>query len=209
MLLGTDALRNALQTGLIVCDPPPERIESAHIDVHLGHTAWVFHVPWWWRLKAAILGLAISLRDADPRAWFKPVSAIPVLAIPPRGFVLAHTRERIGSVPGSGIVPMLHTRSTLARWGLSVCTANAGQGDEGYTSYWTLELVNPHPCWIALPYAARVGAISFHRLDGAAVSYDPGTRYNPRPTEWTPAALLPKIGNWYHEGVSHHVPDPQ
>jgi len=196
MLLGTDAIRQALCDGQIVCDPAPDRIESAHIDVHLGFTAWMFRLPWWWRIKAALLGMALSLRDTDPRRLFTPVSCIPFLAIPPRGFVLTHTRERIGSRPGSRIVPMLHTRSTLARWGLSVCTANAGLGDEGYSSVWTLEIVNPHPCWIALPYAARVGAISFHRLDGNAVSYDPGTRYNPHSTEWDPAALLPKQGNW-------------
>jgi deoxycytidine triphosphate deaminase len=189
MILGTDAIRRAIADGAIVCDPLPGRVEGAHIDVTLGARYQLFDLPHDGR---------IDLRDADPTQYFveceSPQSA--AVVIPPHGFILAHTAEYIGTAPGSGLVPMLHTRSTLARWGLSVCTANAGQGDEGYCSRWTLEIVNPHPVAVAVPVGARVGSISFHRVEGAATPYAAGTRYNATAAHWEPADMLPRKANW-------------
>lgn len=190
MILGTEAIRAALSDGAIVCDPPPLRVEGAHIDVTLGHYCWV------WTVKPPEFS-TLHLGDADPMRCFSgPWWRDRHIEIPAHGFVLAHTVEAIGTAWGSRLVPMLHTRSTLARWGLSVCTANAGQGDEGYCAPWTLEIINPLPVAVALPVGARVGAISFHRVEGAAAPYVPGTRYNTAPGEWTPAAMLPRRGNW-------------
>jgi deoxycytidine triphosphate deaminase len=191
MILGTDAIRRAIQDGAIICDPPPQRVEGAHIDVTLGAHSWVFAPPWTPTLSI------LRLDCANPDEWFIGDKAQDAhVAIPAHGFVLAHTAEYIGTAPGSGLVPMLHTRSTLARWGLSVCTANAGQGDEGYCSRWTLEIVNPHPVAVALPVGARVGSISFHRVEGAATPYAAGTRYNATAAHWEPADMLPRKGNW-------------
>lgn len=187
MILGASAIRAALSSGAIVCDPLPATIEGAHIDVTLGVYGWVF--------TGAAHDDEVMLRGADPSEWFTSVRRLDdSLIVPARGFILAHTVEVIGTAPGSGLVPMLHTRSTLARWGLSVCTANAGQGDEGYTSRWTLEIVNPHPVAVAIPVGARVGSISFHRTEGDAPAYE--GRYNAQPDTWTPASMLPRRGNW-------------
>jgi len=187
VILGTDAIRRAIQDGAIVCDPEPDCVQGAHIDVTLGIYSWLFSPQ---------LANGVALSTADPRQWFAPRHDAAVITIPARGFILAHTAEYIGTAPGSGLVPMLHTRSTLARWGLSVCTANAGQGDEGYASRWTLEIVNPHPVAVALPVGARVGSISFHRVEGAATPYAAGTRYNATAAHWEPADMLPRKGNW-------------
>lgn len=188
MLLGTESIRQALADGAVVCDPAPVRIEGAHIDVTLG--------PHYWRFRLDGGQDWMGLEFTDPRDYFRQCLGGGAIEVPAHGFILAHTAEYIGTAPGSGLVPMLHTRSTLARWGLSVCTANAGQGDEGYVSRWTLEIVNPHSVAIALPVGARVGSINFHRIEGAAAPYALGTRYNTAPTEWTPLEMLPRKGNW-------------
>ena len=191
MLLATTTIRAALDDGAIVCVPPPPRIEGAHIDITLGQHAWLFDPA---KEEETLDPLDIS--TADPAEWFEPWHALDgYLWIPALSTILAHTREYIGTADGSGIVPMLHTRSTLARWGLGVCTENAGQGDEGYCSRWTLEIRNPHQRTILLPVGARVGSISFHGTDGTAQRYQPGTRYNATVAQWNPSHMLPRKGN--------------
>ena len=196
MILATTAILRAIADGAIICDPAPARVEGAHIDVTLGPHFWLFTPP----IDAACL----DLESADPLDWYRYHRAYPFISlalqpriiVPARGFILAHTAEAIGTAPGSGLVPMLHTRSTLARWRMSVCTANAGQGDEGYCGIWTLEIENPHPVAVALPVGARIGAVAFHRVEGEAVNYEVGTRYNKVAHEWTPKDMLPRRSNW-------------
>jgi deoxycytidine triphosphate deaminase len=211
VILGTESIIHGLNVGAIVCDPPPARIEGAHIDVTLGEYYWIVDLGDAWSSEEEI----VTLDTADPRQYATLHKAAPLdwaetefpegpccVVIPAHGFVLAHTAEYIGVGAGSGLVPNLHTRSTLARWFLAVCTANAGMGDPaapdspGYCTRWTLEIENPHSVDIAIPVGARIGAISFARVEGAATPYAPGTRYNATRREWTPDAMLPRKGNW-------------
>jgi deoxycytidine triphosphate deaminase len=188
-ILLTSAIAQALEDGAIICDPAPPKIEGGQIDITLG--------GWWWVFQPPHQTTAIDLRDADPRKHFSgPYQARDRIGMYPHSFILAHTAECIGTATGTGLIPMLHTRSTLARWGFSVCTANAGQGDEGYASFWTLEIVNPHNKFIYLPVGGRIGSISFHRAEGSAAPYRPGTRYNTPKADWTPESMLPRRGNW-------------
>jgi deoxycytidine triphosphate deaminase len=188
-ILASAAIFTAICDGAIVCDPAPRHIQGAHIDVTLGAFSWL-----WTPLRGAT---CVPLHDADPDDWFVRNDAERgLITLPPYGFILAHTMEAIGTAPGSGLIPMLHTRSTLARWGLSVCTANAGMGDQGWVGPWTLEIVNPHSETKLLPVGARVGAIVFHRTEGIGVDYLPGTRYNKVRAEWKPEDMLPRKGNW-------------
>jgi deoxycytidine triphosphate deaminase len=184
-ILATSAIITALADGAIVCEPMG-KFQGAHIDITLGEYSWLFE---------PIHG-AIDITDADPRDHFSLHHNTVVIELPARGFMLAHTAEYIGTAQGSGLIPNLHTRSTFARWGLSVCTANAGQGDEGYATRWTLEITNPHDIDIYLPVGARIGSISFHRAEGTASAYTPGTRYNATPQAWQPSDMLPRRGNW-------------
>jgi dCTP deaminase len=182
-MLGTESIALELARGAIICDPAPTHIESAHIDVRLGEYYWEF--DW-------VLGRVV-LADADPTKYFHLHKVTDHVIVPPRNFILAHTEEFIGTAPGSSIVPMLHTRSTLARWGLSV-HQSAGFGDEGFCSRWTLEIVNPHPIPIYLPVGGRVGCIAFETLEGRSTPYQ--DRYNVSRADWTPEAMLPRRGNW-------------
>ena len=190
-MLATSTIRAALDDGAIICVPAPQRIEGAHIDITLGEHAWLFDPEGQGEELSEL-----DIGTADPADWFEPRDAIDgCIWLPAQSTILAHTQEYIGTAPGSGLVPMLHTRSTLARWGLIVCTANAGQGDEGYSTRWTLEIVNPHQRTILIPVGARVGAISFHRTEGTAQRYQIGTRYNATIAQWQPAHMLPRRGN--------------
>ena len=191
MILGTEEILRALDDGRIICDPAPQRVEGAHIDVTLGEWTWIMTQPDGMGAldlrtedAAQRFTLVNHLKDDDIGVWF-----------PSRSFSLAHTLEYIGTAPGSGLVPILHTRSTLARWGLSV-HLSAGWGDEGYASRWTLEIWNPHDCDVYVPVGARVGCIVFQQVTGAATAYQPGTRYNIQRLSWTPEAMLPRKGNW-------------
>jgi deoxycytidine triphosphate deaminase len=193
MLLATSTIKAALDDGAIICVPPPPRIEGAHIDITLGNHAWLFDPA---REEEGEVLSELDISTADPADWFESWDAIDgYIWLPAQSTILAHTREYIGTAPGSGLVPMLHTRSTLARWGLSVCTANAGQGDEGYCTRWTLEIVNPHQRTILIPVGSRVGSISFHRAEGTAQRYQIGTRYNATIAQWQPSHMLPRRGN--------------
>lgn len=186
MLLGTRSIIVGLQQGAIVCNPPPSRIEGTHIDVTLGEHSFIF----------ACDDRDVYLRDADPSNFYTHQMAIGNLVLlPAYSLTLCHTREYIGTAPGSGLVPNLHTRSTLARWGLSVCTANAGQGDPGYCSRWTLEIWNHHANDILIPVGARIGSITFSRIEGDYERYEPGQRYNATVQEWQPSDMLPRKGN--------------
>lgn len=187
MILGASAIRAALESGAIVCDPAPARVEGAHIDVTLGSYCWV------WTVNAPPYP-TLHLGDADPwRCFSGPWWREQHIEIPPHGFVLTHTREAIGTAPGSGLLPTLHTRSTLARWGLGL-HPSAGWGDEGYAAPWTLEIINPHPVAVSIPVGARVGCVAFEQVQGETPPYE--GRYNVPRADWTPAAMLPRKGNW-------------
>lgn len=184
-LLAQSAIAAALANGRIICHPAPKRIEGAQIDITLGE--------WWWEFEFHGHRM-LDIRTDDPTRYFvsrggkldKPI------IIQPRGFILAHTAEYIGTAIDSGLVPNLHTRSTFARWGLSVCTANAGQGDEGYVTRWALEITNPHAVAVVLWPGMRVGSISFTQTIGEAEGYT--GRYNA--VDWTPQAMLPRRSNF-------------
>lgn len=187
MILGTEEINRALDDGRIICDPAPQRVEGAHIDVTLGR--------WTYVLGTNFKRAEIDLRDASAAEEFTLLEHDNDVVLPAHSFNLAHTEEFIGTATGSGLVPILHTRSTLARWGLSV-HLSAGWGDEGYASRWTLEIVNSHPFDVTLPVGARVGCIVFQQVRGPALAYQPNTRYNIQPHIWSPDAMLPRKGNW-------------
>jgi dCTP deaminase len=183
MILGNNAIRAALNDGSIVCTPAPKRIET-HIDVHLGNNFWIPR-PMGRDVDIAIMAPEkrfIFIGDVAPDQPF---------CLPSLSFALAHTVEYIGTtVPD--IEPALETRSTAARWGLTV-HVSAGIGDAGYCSRWTLELFNYGPNAILLYPGMRVGIIKFHRVEGNTALYT--GRYNTPEAEWTPQAMLPRQGN--------------
>jgi dCTP deaminase len=188
MVLGTEDILHELEVGRIVCDMKPSRVEGAHIDVTLG--------GWYWVKRPGFHPL--DLRSADPDHEFDgPFGGDQGkdVIIPSEGFVLAHTAEFIGTAPGSGLLPLLYTRSTLARWGLSAHEA-AGLGDVGFVGRWALQIHNPHRREVRIPVGSRIGCIVFMRVSGETTEYAINERYNIQRDAWSPVAMLPRRGNW-------------
>jgi deoxycytidine triphosphate deaminase len=174
MILATSAIIQALYDGAIVCDPPPARIEGAHIDVTLGAHRWM-------------------QKDDGSFEKLLPPGLAGVQFFQRGVLYLCHTQEFIGTAPGSGLLPVMFGRSTLARLGV-IIHLSAGWGDEGFSSRWTMEIVTTAD--IEIPVGARVACIAFHRVEGAATPYAPGTRYNATRDAWKPEDMLPRKGNW-------------
>jgi dCTP deaminase len=184
VILGNDAIQTALANGSIVCTPAPQcRIET-HIDVHLGGNFWI----------PRPMGRDVDIATQAPEGRFMLVADVAPdnpFRLPSLSFALAHTDEHIGTtVPD--IEPTLETRSTAARWGLTV-HVSAGIGDAGYCSRWTLELFNYSPDAILLYPGMRIGLIKFHVVENNTTLYT--GRYNTPEAEWTPSVMLPRQGN--------------
>jgi dCTP deaminase len=185
MILGNDAIKAALDAGHIVCNPAPDTAAiQTHIDVHLGAAFWV---P---RPNSA----PIDMRHCDPHDYYMLLENCtehdPVI-LSPGGFALAHTDEYVGTtVPW--LEPHLETRSTVARWGITV-HVSAGIGDAGYCSRWTLELYNHNNVSIRVYAGLRIGLIKFYRVESNTAIYT--GRYNTPATEWQATAMLPRRGN--------------
>lgn len=103
-----------------------------------------------------------SLAD-NPVAW---------QYIPPWGFVLMPGELYLGSTVEEtechGLLPLLETRSSLARLGVS-CHLSAGFGDDGFRGTWTLEITVVKP--VRLYPGQRVCQVSFAELKGARRPY--------------------------------------
>jgi dCTP deaminase len=183
VILGNNAIRTALANGSIVCTPEPKQIET-HIDVHLGKNFWL----------PRPMACDVDIATQAPEERFMLIADVAhdqPFCLPSLSFALAHTDEYIGStVPN--IEPALETRSTAARWGITV-HVSAGIGDAGYCSRWTLELFNYGPNAILLYPGMRVGIIKFHRVEDNTALYT--GRYNTPEADWTPQAMLPRQGN--------------
>jgi deoxycytidine triphosphate deaminase len=215
-ILATSAIQAALDSGAIICEPRPSRIEGAHIDVTLG--------SWWWRFEPFSVDgklRTLHLQTAKPLEWFglgygyqyfgKQDSEADVLrlfdivnrssdptpryiVIAPQSFTLMHTQEFIGTHIDSGLTCDLDTRSTEARWAQETQTGGAGKGDPKYATRWTLEQRWFYPVEVLKDVGSRIGSITFTRTEGTPVPYN--ARYNVTPADWSPLDMLPRRSNW-------------
>lgn len=107
--------------------------------------------------------------------------------------ILGHTREFVG---GKGCVTtMMKARSSIGRSGITICR-DAGWGDCGYISRWTLEITNNSTSPIVLPVGARVGQIIFFHMGTPEIpyagKYQKGNTLDEIVKNWDPSMMLPK-----------------
>lgn len=183
-MLGSQAIAKAIESGEIFCYPPPKRIETGHIDVRLGSYIW----------RQVRHGDLVDIVEANPLDFFiletyRPGDKIQVY---PGDFLLCCTEEFIGTtVPY--ITPMIDTRSTAARWGLTV-HLSAGVGDAGFHGRWTLEL-KWFPVFAGkLTVGMRIASVSFYETTDNDLLYV--DRYHASPADWMPDDMLPRKGNF-------------
>lgn len=122
-----------------------------------------------------------------------------VILLGPGEMILAHTQEFIGG--RNGIVGWMQGKSGWSRSFISVCT-DAGLGDIGFVSRWTMELENRHdrftiPLVVGLPIAkiAFLDSGNRHEMESVtyAGNYQKGKTLEEIKKSWTPENMLPRL----------------
>jgi|LakMenE18May11ns_1017448.scaffolds.fasta_scaffold9651584_1 dCTP deaminase len=124
----------------------------------------------------------------------------------PNESILGHTREFIGGL--NNITTMIKARSSMGRSNITICR-DAGWGDIGFISRWTLEITNNNTCPLILPVGKRIGQIIFFYTGIPNKQYEGKyqTKNTPLINEsskidiksivdnWNPNLMLPKAYN--------------
>lgn len=119
----------------------------------------------------------------------------PIIMIPKRSRILAHTHEFIGIHP-PGTTEM-RARSSWGRNGIAVCLC-AGWGDPGYINRWTMEIHNMNDEAVPIPIGERVAQLVFHETGpvsghyGSEGKYQGSTDVEELVKAWGPEAMLPR-----------------
>lgn len=149
MILGADAIREAMEAGRLVfqrsgrvLDSRELGIEPASVDLTLA-SDWLIPRP-----NAESDFVMTDLRK--PIEYHEESGS--VICVPARGFVLARTRESI-TLPAD-LVAFVEGRSSVGRAGLFI--HNAGWVDPGFQGTITLELFNALPNPILVPAGMRI-----------------------------------------------------
>lgn len=187
-MLSDKRILEEMANGNIIIDPFDER--------HLGTNSYDCRLGQYY-YRANALPLTIynldKLEDIT-KMWGEPFQAYKHILIPPGETILAHTIEVIGGC--NGYLAKMHARSTVARFGLSVCRC-AGVGDVGYISRWTMEISNHTLNTISIPIGYRVAQMLFEYVGETEKEYHTTTHSGNYGRDWTPQDLLPqKLKDW-------------
>ena len=147
MVLSDSAILKALKEGSIVIEPfDLECLGSNSYDVHLSKHLAVY--------ENEILDSA-------------KLNSIRYFEIPPEGYVLLPSRFYLGSTieytETHGLYPELNGKSSTGRLGISI-HLTAGNGDVGYSNFWTLEfsVMQPVRVYAGMP----IGQLIYHSVLG-------------------------------------------
>ncbi len=188
----------ALNDGRIVIDPYDEKqLGPNSYDLRIGE--WIVRQK---RISATVgeyphLPDKIDLKDPiDPFVlWQKPEEVRSgIIQVRPGELLLAHTHEFIGCF--ENIVGEMASRSTMMRMGIAICV-DAGLGDVGFASKWTMEVYNHTKVTIPIPVGIRVAQMKFHEVNGLNTNYDAkggtyGVGSSGSVDDWKPDDMLPR-----------------
>ncbi len=168
-ILGKKSILEHLKTGEVVITPfNPNNLGLMQYDVTLGDV--IYKVNHRGTLKQCFKNFfkkrqfCIDLSSDASSERFKRIEVGSDGFIIKSGeTILGCTAEMIGS-NCHNIVPMLETRSSLAR-NFIFSHVSAGVGDPGFKGSWTLELVNCFPYPIKLLPNKRVAQVIFHFIE--------------------------------------------
>lgn len=210
-------IRKAIANHHIVFHPfISEHIRGSSIDMTLGE--WYYECDR--RLAGTKNGVYNPFDEFEMRKYFgdpikaAPISAStgwlgrsksekitgisddhPIIMIPSRSRILAHTHEFIGIHPPG--TSEMRARSSWGRNGIAVCLC-AGWGDPGYINRWTMEIHNMNDEAVPIPIGERIAQLVFHETGDVAGSYGDGGKYQEsREIEeivaaWKPEQMLPR-----------------
>ena len=203
-MLGNRAILDAIEEGKIVIEPfDPKQLGPNSYDLRLGR--WIvrqrspetiryvstimtdMELRWQTQMQEPLLH--IPHRDYPPTLWDAPEYINDgIIRLWPGELILAHTEEIVEC--HGDIVGEMASRSTLMRNGIAVCV-DAGLGDVGYASRWTMEIHNFTQRIIELRVGWRIAQMKFHRVEGVDIDYEQkGGSYGLG--EWKPEDMLPR-----------------
>lgn len=163
MLLSNVEIEEALRSGEVIIDPSPEgsnRIQPASIDLRLGGGLWL-------QPREPVRGVSLDpteVRVIDHLSRYcdrVDISGGVPYEIPPNGFVLGETLERV-EIPLT-LAARIEGKSSLARLGMMV-HITAPKIDPGFRGSITLEMFNLGPFPLKLSYAMEIGSLMLDRL---------------------------------------------
>lgn len=210
-----EQIKQAIASGRIVQYPSaPELINGSSVDVRLGYHFYRTDIESGSKIynpydKADVIRYFGEPLTAQPlkdlgtlKKLIKPENLVsidpnqPVILMRPHERILAHTHEFIG-IKGPGTSSM-QAKSTTGRNGIVVCK-DAGWGDPGYISRWTMEIQNDNDEYVPLQVGMRIAQIAFYHTgkvdsDYSSLSgnYQSSTDLNELIKNWRPSDMLPK-----------------
>ena len=158
MLLSKEEIRKAVDAGDIGIDPMPDddRIQPSSVDLRLGPALLVYPME-------PVRGVTLAPRELRVMDYARRVdlAADRPYAIPPNGFVLGATLERV-AIPLT-LAARVEGKSTLARLGLMI-HISAPKIDPGFRGNITLEMFNLGRFALNLSYGMDICALMFEQL---------------------------------------------
>lgn len=176
----------------IVIEPfTRELVQTGSVDVRLGKNLW--------RRKKLDVVIDPTQPPPDGMWTLERIDDDAGAVLQPNERVLGHTIEFVGA--RARFVPVMHGRSSFARWGNSA--HQAGFGDVGYFNRWTLEIINHDVDSMRLHWGLVIAQIAFeeirvdeHEKEETYVEngghYQNTTDLQKTMREWTPEMMLPK-----------------
>ena len=163
-MLSRGEIRMALEAGELLIDPYPDysaQLQPASIDLRLGPELLVHQ-------RDPVPGLLVDPTEVQVmdhiRRYCQAVdisSAPGYYPIPPNGFVLGKTLERV-EIP-LNLSAWVEGKSSLARYGMTV-HITAPKIDPGFEGNITLEMFNHGPFTLKLAYGMDICALMFEQL---------------------------------------------
>jgi deoxycytidine triphosphate deaminase len=199
-------IKRGLAEDQIVISPYDERrVQNSSVDVTLAESFCAIDED------RANSGEIVNMFDPACREWyFRPFQActhqekleelkrsVPLAGVPldakvaimePGERLLGHTQEEIGVRYGG--TTQMQAKSTTGRWGAGVCL-DAGWGDEGYVSQWTMELINMNRKHrILLVVGQPIAQIVMYKMLPSSREYTDGGHYASR---FGPTTMIPRV----------------
>jgi len=159
MILSDKSIKEAVARGEIEITPfNPAQVNANSYDIRLGDKL----------MLCKPVGNLIDPKRKCTELIEQPLLNYgdePCWALEPNKLYLASTIERTYTPLH---VPMLHGKSSLARYGLTI-HVTAGFGDVGFDGEWTLEITTIYP--ILLCPNMKIGQIAFHEVTECETPY--------------------------------------
>jgi dCTP deaminase len=193
MPLSNLEILQAIQNGDIIISPfNKKQLNTNSYDVTLGEYYFAPSVQTTQNDKTYDPSNEESIREY----WQGPFKSSKYIHIPPRTLILGHTAEFIGTSATSCLVPMISTKSSLGRHGISTCKC-ANCGSIGYHDRWALEIENHLIVSRDLQVGEPVAQITFFRSGETDMPYTQCGNYQTSGTidemvkNWRPENILP------------------